>query len=146
MGFLSAEELDAIRGTMIGDLSKPDRLVWPFDKRGSFTVKSGYHWARSSSTRPLGGRNVPTQVCKVIWKVNSLPKLCHFLWRILHDSLPTMANLYRMHSAPLPLCHICHDSVETIEHLLLQCRWVEAIWFGGALSYRVNRDVVLSWR
>lgn len=36
-------ELNAILDTVIGDPANRDRLVWPFDKRGRFTVKSGYH-------------------------------------------------------------------------------------------------------
>lgn len=45
MAFLSTEEIIAISDTVIGDTFKRDRLVWPFDKRGRYTVKSRYHWA-----------------------------------------------------------------------------------------------------
>lgn len=43
MAFLSSEEKITILDIVIGDTSKKDRLVWPFDKHGGYTVKSGYH-------------------------------------------------------------------------------------------------------
>ncbi|KAM1162180.1 hypothetical protein ACFX1Q_001992 [Malus domestica] len=42
-GVISREHMRAIRDLNIGDVSKSDQLVWPYDERGSFTVKSGYH-------------------------------------------------------------------------------------------------------
>ncbi|XP_070672100.1 uncharacterized protein [Malus domestica] len=32
-----------------------------------------------------------------------------------------------------------------MEHLFLLCPWVVAIWFGGALNYRVAREGITSW-
>ncbi|XP_070667358.1 uncharacterized protein [Malus domestica] len=33
----------------------------------------------------------------------------------------------------------------TIGHLFLNCSWVEPIWFGGALNYKIDRDAIHSW-
>ncbi|CAN6724577.1 unnamed protein product [Malus baccata var. baccata] len=41
---------------------------------------------------------------------------------------------------PLPL-----GSVPTIEHLFFTCPWVEPIWFGGAMTYKIDRDASHSW-
>ncbi|KAM0981545.1 hypothetical protein ACFX1S_014760 [Malus domestica] len=41
--FISAMEYDAIVDTQIGDPSLRDKLIWPYDRRGIYTVKSGYH-------------------------------------------------------------------------------------------------------
>lgn len=49
-GFISYDEIVAIRDIEIRDLSKSDRLVWPYNKRESFTMKLGYHWEHSRAT------------------------------------------------------------------------------------------------
>lgn len=45
--FISIVECDAILDTYIGDHMLRDRLVRPLDKREIYSVKLGYHWARS---------------------------------------------------------------------------------------------------
>lgn len=45
--FVSDKEYEAILETYIGDPLFLDRLMWPFDKKGIFSVKSRYHWAYS---------------------------------------------------------------------------------------------------
>ena len=43
--FVMEDELKAIYETYSGDPRLKDRLVWPFVKKGIYSVKSGYHWA-----------------------------------------------------------------------------------------------------
>lgn len=33
-----------------------------------------------------------------------------------------------------------------MEHMFLLCSWVEPIWFGGMLSYRIDKNVILTWK
>ncbi|CAN6704019.1 unnamed protein product [Malus baccata var. baccata] len=40
------------------------------------------------------------------------------------------------------MCPICLCQDESVEHLFLLCSWVAAIWFGGALNYRIDNFVV----
>ncbi|KAB2628043.1 ribonuclease H protein [Pyrus ussuriensis x Pyrus communis] len=72
--------------------------------------------------------------------LNIPPKLRYFKWKTLHRALPTMADRFRRNSSHSPICPICHSDEETIKHILLQCPWVGAIWFEGALSYRVDKE------
>ncbi|KAM1887801.1 hypothetical protein ACFX13_046002 [Malus domestica] len=46
---------------------------------------------------------------------------------------------------PHPNCPICHNSEESVEHLLLLCPWVEPVWFGGVLNLRIARAEVPNW-
>lgn len=41
--FISEEDFDVILDTCIGDLLMEDRLVWPGNRNGLYTVHSGYH-------------------------------------------------------------------------------------------------------
>lgn len=130
MGFLSQNEMAVIHDLQIGDLSKADQLVWPYNKCGRFTVQSGYHWEfsrmLSSAGLPLSsGTSLSPRVWTFIWKLNTPQKNRHFLWRSLHSALPTMANLFQQKFAHSPLCPIYHNAEESIEHLLT-CPWVEA--------------------
>ncbi|CAN6686918.1 unnamed protein product [Malus baccata var. baccata] len=56
-----------------------------------------------------------------------------------------MANLFQRRSSSSLLCPICKLYEETIEHLFLQCPWVEVIWFGGNLGLRIIRTEITTW-
>ncbi|KAB2625745.1 hypothetical protein D8674_017405 [Pyrus ussuriensis x Pyrus communis] len=120
------------------------------DKNGSYSVKSGYRWlqgrsiARRDKRRP-SVRGVPKAFWKGIWKLEVPPKLRHFLWLTVHNCLPTRDALFRRMSSQASTCPICCCHDETIEHIFLSCSWVEPIWFGGALGYKVDRLSLPTW-
>ncbi|CAN6579239.1 unnamed protein product [Malus baccata var. baccata] len=148
--FLSDTDKKAIEDTSIGDLSHKDRIIWGCSKNGIYTVKSGYRWIQSRSlalrdNRFFTAHGVPSGLWKAIWKLEVPPKLCHFLWLTLHNCLPTCAALFRRRSSLSSTCPICLCRDKTIEHLFLNSSWVEPIWFGGALNYKINCDAIHSW-
>ncbi|XP_068329602.1 uncharacterized protein [Pyrus communis] len=96
-------------------------------------------------TRLSTAHCVPKALWKVIWKLEVPSKLCHFLWLTVHNCLPTRAALFRRKFSPSTACPICCCHVETIKHLFLCCSWVEPIWFGGALNYKVDRSTFPAW-
>ncbi|KAL6133592.1 hypothetical protein ACLB2K_065827 [Fragaria x ananassa] len=49
------DEVDMIKKIPLSVRNPPDRLVWHFDKHGSYTVKSGYHVARSTGVERTQG-------------------------------------------------------------------------------------------
>ncbi|KAB2614065.1 hypothetical protein D8674_036381 [Pyrus ussuriensis x Pyrus communis] len=148
--FISGEAMQAIEETPLGDLSRNDRLIWDMSKNGSYSVKSGYRWlqGRSLARRDLSRpsvRGVPKAFWKGIWKLEVPPKLRHFLWLTVHNCLPTRDALFRRRSSQSSTCPICCCHDETIEHIFLSCSWVEPIWFGGALGYKMDRLSLPSW-
>lgn len=44
---VSQLKMDQIKEVQIGDSSCDDRFIWPFEKKGTYSVKSGYHWLHS---------------------------------------------------------------------------------------------------
>lgn len=147
---LSMKELNAIRAMVIGDSSKNNRLVWPFDKWGRSSVKSRYHWIHLRAHDHEGKhmpyiRHAMEHVWKVIWRLNSPPKFQNFMWKSIHKALATMVDLFDRKYSHSPTCPICQNDDESVEHIFLQCPWLEAIWFGGPLNYRVDRDDIPSW-
>ncbi|CAL9020040.1 unnamed protein product [Prunus brigantina] len=109
---LSTEEALAIQRIPIGSSSEVDRLVWPDEKNGKYSVRSGYHNIHSHHHRNSVRR--PSSSISI-------------------DQRKKLRNS--------PICPICNDHEETIEHTLLLCPWVEPVWFGG-LSYKTRNKVV----
>ncbi|KAM2332167.1 hypothetical protein ACFX1X_022757 [Malus domestica] len=101
-----------------------DRLIWPMEKNGVFIVHSGYYWLHAVNNP--NGQSSPS---------TSMPN-SNLVWKALHRALATMAELFKRRSAPTSACPLCLQQDETIEHLLLLCPWVEAVWFGGQFNYR----------
>ncbi|XP_027157869.1 uncharacterized protein LOC113759492 [Coffea eugenioides] len=63
-----------------------------------------------------------------VWDLNIKHKVKHFLWKCLHDILPTHDNIFKRTGKGEPWCRRCGESAETLEHLLFFCRTSEQIW------------------
>ncbi|CAN6543682.1 unnamed protein product [Malus baccata var. baccata] len=147
--FLADSEVEAILDLHIGDPTLKDILVWPYEKRGSYSVKSGYYWCINRtidrSLQSIRAVSIPSTLWKTVWKLKVPPKIRTFMWKTLHEALATMKNLYIRRSFPSPICPLCNSQDESIEHLFLFCPWVEVVWFGGMLNLRPIRQHVSSW-
>ncbi|ONI05057.1 hypothetical protein PRUPE_6G353900 [Prunus persica] len=142
---ITDEEKLAIELIPIRNGREDDRLVWHGEKNGKFSVRSGYHCicdlqvettARKASTSSW----IDPLVWKNIRKAEVPPKMKkNFLWRVTHGRLLTAMALHKRKIARTPLCPICQAHEESIEHLLLFCPWVELIWFGGLLNYKIDK-------
>ena len=150
---VSQQEMDQIREVQIGDPSSADRFIWPSEKSGMYTVKSSYHWLHSGEI-PLQHRrsallaSINKKVWMCIWQLEAPPKIRMFMWRILHRALATRLDLSKRHVVVSPTCHICNKEDESVEHMLLMCPWVEPVWFGSQLNYKVNMteiDTFQNW-
>ena len=148
--FLFDTDKRAIEATPIGVLGRRDRLVWAPNRKGIYTVKSGYIWLINGLLEDGGfGPSIsiqfPPNFWNHFWKLGVPPKIRHLFWLSVHNGLPSCVNLFRRKSAPSPVCPICLGQDESLEHIFLLCKWVRPIWFGGALSYRVDSDALSSW-
>ncbi|XP_024195788.1 uncharacterized protein LOC112198935 [Rosa chinensis] len=138
--FLSIEDAKAIKSIPLGDLNKDDSLIWPREKAGKYKVKSGYHCLTSKLVvpevgKPSSSHQIDSKVWKVIWNSGLLPKISNFLWRDISNALPCFSNLFKKKVIPSPLCSLCGQYPETIEHCLLLCPWTKRVWFGSSLGY-----------
>ena len=79
---------------------------------------------------------------KVVWKLEVLPKLWLFAWRLLLDKLLTRARLARWDSSISPLCLICQLEDETVEHMFIRCTFAQKLWF--YLPFLIRRPVASS--
>ena len=51
-----------------------------------------------------------------------------FQYRIIHHILPTNNFLYKINLSDSPLCRICNETIETLDHLFWYCKPVVEIW------------------
>lgn len=142
---VSNEETEAILKIPISITGSEDKIIWKHNKSGKFTVKSGYHQAydakaRRKVQRPSSSRCIPRKVWTKLWSTPTIPKVRHFIWRIVRNWLASKENLFRKQCSPTPMCPICEKEVETIEHILFRCSWAVAVWFGSGLSYWVQEQ------
>ncbi|KAL0001440.1 hypothetical protein SO802_015221 [Lithocarpus litseifolius] len=69
-----------------------------------------------------------------IWKVKTPLKINTFVWKLLHDSLPTFSTL-RQRGIPVDSnCAFCNEHEETSTHLFLLCLFSRACWHGSTLA------------
>lgn len=93
-----------------------DKLTWTRNKRGEFSVKSGYyvalpivettHEGESSSGNPW------TLLWKRMWNLNIPAKIIIFAWRACMNALPTMQNLRTQGVNTYGFCPLCDHCLE----------------------------------
>nr|XP_028964583.1 uncharacterized protein LOC114827108 [Malus domestica] len=125
-------------------------FVWAANRNGKYSVKSGYRWLQVRSIevrdhRMPVVRSISKTLWKCIWQLAVPPKIQHFLWVSLHLGLPTGKALFTRRLSSSPSCPLCQNIDETVEHVFLRCPWVAAVWFGGALNYKVDAAGIVSW-
>ena len=65
---------------------------------------------------------------KALYKVTNNAKLRSFQYRLLHSAVVTKQHLYRWKITSNNLCFFCEEEKETINHLLVHCKYVQPIW------------------
>lgn len=75
-----------------------------------------------------------------VWKLDVIPKIQHFMWRVLHGILPSCINLVGRFVDVSPFCKRCGDELETTEHALRDCGWVRQFWENEALFRPTTMD------
>lgn len=147
---VTLQEYDAILAVPIPLEEKEDQQIWPFTKKGEYTVRSGYHNSKLNEKKPKGNaastsESIDNDIWRKIWNVKAAPKVVNFLRKATLNILPVWNNLHKRKIVSDPICRICGEEAETVEHCLLLCSWTMAIWFGCNLNYKVNRKDITTF-
>lgn len=72
-----------------------DSYAWLKNASGDYTAKSGYNSLHKNDPTNISINATPATFnwYKSIWNVKALPKIQIFLWKILHNALPSRENL-----------------------------------------------------
>lgn len=67
------------------------------------------------------------------------PKFLLFVWKVIHQILAVKDTLLRRNIMVDPLCPLCGQDVETIEHLFLRCRCAMRVWRASHLGFDFSK-------
>lgn len=74
-----------------------------------------------------------------IWKLKVPMKVRHFAFRLLGNTLPCQAYLAQRGVLVQDYCVLCgEDTLETPDHIFLQCEWTWRCWFLSELGIRTE--------
>ena len=68
------------------------------------------------------------QMWSALWKLNVVPKVRVFWWRVLRGILPDEATLNYRHIAEIRRCKFCLAMDENLEHALIHCSHAKRFW------------------
>ena len=90
---------------------------------GIFSVRSAYflEMNNAASIRGSTSRSDAGTEWKACWKLNVPNVVKLFLWKALHNLLPTRVNLTRKGIIKDTSCPICGLGEETVSHILWDC-------------------------
>lgn len=148
--FFSLDEVSLILSLPFSFRTPKDKLVWHHDERGHFFMKSGYwvvwQWLQSSNSNASSSNTVSAyaRLWKNLWKVNILPKVKNFTWRVCPNILPAKVNLQRKGVEVELECGVCKKEEENAPHVLLRCPFARAMWFSSPFGIRLSKSVRLS--
>ena len=96
-----------------------DSLFWKLNLNGVFNVCSFYNSLSAPLTIPFPW--------KCIWSSKVPRRVSFFLWIAAWDSILTIDNLVKRNLSLVNWCGLCHYDVETVDHLLLHCKFAHAL-------------------
>ena len=107
-----------------------DFHVWAFSRHGAYTVT--YDLLMRAKNAPADQISYEEQsrvlLKKRVWKIATLPKIRMFLWRAISGALAVADRLNSRGLGVDANCKICHNSAETINHVLFQCSMANETW------------------
>ena len=115
-----------------------DRLIWKFDKKGEFSIKSITEILMEKRIQPEGFNAF--NFTKSIWKGLVPPKVEILTWFVLLGRVNTKAKLNRLGILPQDQinCTFCSNYVENHEHLFYSCEYAWYLWCFCLQKWNIN--------
>lgn len=123
------EQLQTIQNIRIPPQPAKDRLCWSLTRNGEFSVRSTY-MAILMQHRHQVVSEQHQRMWLMIWHLE-IPYKCQlFLWKVAQQILPVAAKFQRVACLGNCQCGMCGSTLETADHLLLQCSFAKEVWLG----------------
>ncbi|XP_074266190.1 uncharacterized protein LOC141588658 [Silene latifolia] len=111
-----------------------DFLYWKYTEDGVYTVRSGYDYLMSQSSFSCSPSFYSAFPWKILWGVHSSTKLPLLVWRIIHNILPSLENLFVRGIQVSTSCVFCHSQTESLDHLFRTCTVTRHVWLLSSLG------------
>ncbi|KAK8576205.1 hypothetical protein V6N13_090682 [Hibiscus sabdariffa] len=101
---------------------QPDSLFWRYDQSSIYSVKSSYRCLTDSSHSPYT-TNAPSRLPSQrlflsLWSLDLPAKIKIICWRFCNNYIPTTVSLINRRVNVSPLCTLCANEPETVEHIM----------------------------
>lgn len=112
---------------------KLTHVIGKFEKKGSYSVKTGYWRNLWALTKPIQGNTMGDSSKRdtswtTIWNLKISPKVKIFTWKLAHDVIATEENLHYHHMPTSPRCVLCGFSSANTAHTIIYYLGVREIW------------------
>jgi ribonuclease HI len=101
-----------------------DAYIWPHNKNGTYSAKSGYGWLISQHDSDMQA----SSSWSWIWRLKVPEKFKFLIWLACHNAVPTLTLLHHRNMINSAICSRCGDQEETLFHCLRDCKFSAAIW------------------
>jgi len=101
-----------------------DAFIWPQQKQGIYSTKSGYNWLISHSNPNFHA----TDSWSWIWRLKVPEKFKFLIWLACHNVVPTLSLLHHRNMVNSAICSRCAAHEESLFHCLRDCNFSIAIW------------------
>ncbi|KAJ8452986.1 hypothetical protein Cgig2_014749 [Carnegiea gigantea] len=128
-----------------------DKLIWHYNARGLFTVRSAYHMIVSERASNEGSPSTHNaKLWRALWECNIPPRIKLFGWRACVGSLPSSHRILTRVPGFAMSCSVCDHAEDTPTHAVLECPLAIEVWSGSGLDeslwaskYRTFMDCIV---
>lgn len=122
-------DVDEVKRIPMCDSTENDKLVWHYNPRGEYSVRSGYHLAMANDESGSDGLICGfSKGLKKLWGLRISNKIKIHVWRMIFDALPTCLNLVGRKVKLDTQCLRCSHFEESNAHLFWCCKYARKVW------------------
>jgi len=133
---------DAIARLALINREGEDKLIWKFDPKGNYTVKSAYRYAIETlvdnEEYRVGGEWLK------MWKLQIPHKIKVFLWRALRGVLPMQMRLQDRGVPCTGICPFCETNYENDWHVFIGCEEAKNVWRTAGMWELIENVAVIA--
>lgn len=106
------------------------KLRWKPADNGKFSVKTAYKVILNDYLVKHPTKNNLNIAWNSFWKVRIPPRIQYFMWKCLHNCIPTKEWLARYTQYQDSVCCLCGKYSESVQQLFVDCEITENIYNG----------------